>query len=110
MAAAVASLQHHRGQPVRLLITDRHEGPIPALLAKRAADWGCAVHMDLGRGQEHGNSCGYNSAVDVAAFLADPGEGPWWSPPGPEWEPHQTTVDSIADANGHSQNGPDEIN
>ncbi len=99
LADAVGKLRQHRASPVRLLLADRHIGPVQLALAQRALRWGCVVHVDFARGQQHGDSCGYNAAVDVGACLAQSGEGPWWHPETAPWQPHQVSQGEIEAAN-----------
>ena len=99
LADSVGRLRRHRVRQIRLLIADRHIGPAQVALARRASRWGCDVLMDLGRGQQHGDSCGYNSAFDVGQFLAHCGEGPRWQPQATTWQPRQASLGGIAAAN-----------
>ena len=99
LADAVGKFRSHSKRPVKLLLAERHTGPVQVALAQRALRWGCVVHTDLGRGQEHGDSCGYNAAVDIERFLAHRGRGPWWQPEATAWQPHQASLAEISAAN-----------
>ncbi len=77
-------------------------------LATRASRWGCGVRADHGRGQQHGDSCGYNASVDLGRFLVHRGDGPWWRPEATAWQPHQAPLGEIAAANAFLGFGDDQ--
>ena len=107
LADATSRVGQHFMRPVRLLLVDRHTGAVQADIARRVECWGCLVQTDLGRGQEHGDSCGYNAAYDAGKFLAHHGEGPWWQPQIIAWQPHQAQLVQIGAANQFLNNpGP----
>ena len=86
--------------PVQVLVVDRYDSPVSLALGRRFGALGnCEVRLDLARGQAHGDTCGYNAAVDVACFAAQHGFGPWWTPGPSAWQPHQVSLSDVAEAN-----------
>eukprot|EP00665_Eupelagonemidae_sp_cell47_P008378 gene8378-5437_t len=94
MRVAVSDLSEAMGNPVRIVVCDRLGSVAARRFADSAESWGAQVVRFLGDRhsgesiQEFGDSCGYNSPVDLVAFLRDL-DGAWWRGWEGGWVPHQ---------------------